>query len=77
MRDGSSDISESMRERVANGYGFDPAKNAKLLKDDDVILQRVWEWLSCIQTLSLITHFPSSCHLHVYTCSMTLHVRDF
>jgi hypothetical protein len=42
------DISECMRERVAKGYGFDAAKNVKLLTDN-VVLQDVWAWLKLHQ----------------------------
>ena len=41
------DISEAMKDRVAKGYGFNPAQNVMVL-DDDVILRSVWEWLASI-----------------------------
>ena len=57
-----------MRERVAKGYGFDAAKNVKLLTDDR-ILQEVWVWLKCIQThvhVLLVLYYNSKCvSLHI------------
>ena len=44
------DVSEAMRDRVAKGYGFNAAQNVKVL-NDDIVLQRVWEWLSRILAL--------------------------
>ncbi|GAB6033307.1 hypothetical protein CHUAL_013078 [Chamberlinius hualienensis] len=44
------DISITMRQRVVDGYSFDPKKNSDVVKDD-LQLHLVWKWLDLIKKL--------------------------